>query len=147
VLDIISPCVTFNNSPESTKSYPFGKEHAHPLHDITFIPLAEEIILDDYEEYLGRDGDAAREVQMHDGTWIRLRPLGKDYDPTNKIEAMRILEEAHLKQELITGLIYIDRSRESMLDSLELVDTPLVHLAEERVRPSREALAQTMAGL
>ena len=147
VLDIISPCVTFNNSPDSTKSYPFGKEHAHPLHDITFIPMAEEIILDDYEEYLGGNGDGVREVQMHDGTWIRLRPLGKDYDPTDKIEAMRVMEEAHLRQELVTGLIYITRDRPSMLDSLALVDTPLAHLTEAQMRPSRQALEQVMAGL
>ncbi len=147
VLDIISPCVTFNNSPDSTKSYPFGKDHAHPLHDITFIPLAEEIILEDYDEYLEGDGTTPREVQLHDGTYIQLRPLGSDYDPTDKIEALRRLEEAHLNQELITGLIYIDESRPSMVDSLELVDTPLVYLAEAELRPSREALARVMDSL
>ncbi len=143
VIDIISPCVTFNNSPDSTKSYPSGQEHEHPLHDITFIPLAEEIMLDEYEE--GNGDGRAREVQLHDGTWIRLRQLREDHDPTDKINAMRVLEEAHLKQELITGLIYIDDSRPSLIESLELVDTPLVHLSEDRLRPRREALERINA--
>ncbi|NPV68676.1 MAG: 2-oxoacid:ferredoxin oxidoreductase subunit beta [Anaerolineae bacterium] len=146
VLDIISPCVTFNNSPDSTKSFSYGKEHANPLHDITFIPLADEIILDDYEE-AESNGKKPREVQLHDGTWIRLRPLAMDYDPTDKMAAMRVLEEAHLRQELLTGLIYYDNSRPTMIDSLQMVDTPLAHLSEAQMRPSREALEQVMASL
>ena len=145
VLDIISPCVTFNNSPDSTKSFPYGKEHANPLHDITFIPLAEEIVLDDYEESDG--GGKSREVQLHDGTFIRLRPLAADYDPSNKIEAMRILEEAHLSQEFITGLIYLDESRQSMTEQLHLIDTPLALLSEAQSRPGPEALERMMAML
>ncbi len=146
VLDIISPCVTFNNSPDSTKSFAYGKEHANPLHDITFIPQAEEIILEDYDE-LDNDGSKPREVQLHDGTWIRLRPLAKDYDPTNKLEALRVLEEAHINQQLITGLIYIDQTRQSMIDSLQLVETPLALLPEHQLRPGPEALKRIMAGL
>ncbi len=146
VLDIISPCVTFNNSPDSTKSFPYGKEHANPLHDITFIPLADEIILDDYEEE-DEDGRKPREVQLHDGTWIRLRPLAMDYDPTDKMAAMRVLEEARQKQELVTGLIYYDNSRPTMIDNLQMVDTPLAHLSEAQMRPGREALERVMASL
>jgi len=143
VLDIISPCVTFNNSPDSTKSFPYGKEHANPLHDITFIPLAEEIILDDFEESNGHG--KSREVQLHDGTFIRLRPVAQDYDPANKIEAMRVLEEAHMNQEFLTGLIYLDQSRQAMTDSLQLVDKPLALLTEAESRPSPEALQSIMA--
>lgn len=146
VLDIISPCVTFNNSPDSTKSFPYGKEHASPLHDISFIPLAEEIILDDYEE-AGDDGRKPREVQLHDGTWIRLRPLSGDYDPTDKLTAMRMLEESHMNQELMTGLIYYEDTRQPLMESLQLVDTPLAHLSEKQMRPSREMLDKVMASL
>jgi 2-oxoglutarate ferredoxin oxidoreductase subunit beta len=145
VLDIISPCVTFNNSPDSTKSFPYGKEHANPLHDITFIPLAEEIILEEFES--SENGEKSREVQLHDGTWLRLSPLASDYDPTDKFEAMRLLEDAHLRQELITGLIYIDDSRPSMIETLEVVETPLSHLEEAQLRPSAEALDKVMAAL
>ena len=140
VIDIVSPCVTFNNSPDSTKSFEYGKAHASPLHDITFIPLAEEIILDEFED----GAEKSREVQLHDGTWIRLRPLGKDHDPSDKFEAMRLLEEAHLNAELLTGLIYYDDTRPSMIDSLEVVDTPLALLDEARTRPSRDALQKMM---
>ncbi|MBN2469432.1 MAG: 2-oxoacid:ferredoxin oxidoreductase subunit beta [Anaerolineae bacterium] len=142
VLDIISPCVTFNNSPDSTKSFQYGKEHVSPLHDITFIPLAEEIILDELEE--GENGGKSREVQLHDGTWIRLRPLGKDHDPSDKFEAMRLLEEAHLNAELLTGLIYYDDSRPSMIDNLSVVDAPLALLEESQVRPGPEKLQEIM---
>ncbi len=142
VIDIVSPCVTFNNSPDSTKSFEYGKEHVSPLHDITFIPLAEEIMLDDLEE---GNGHRPREVELHDGTVIRLRALAVDYDPTNKIEAMRVLEQAHMNQELLTGLIFVDRDRPSMIDSLHLVDTPLALLEEQAVRPGPEALDRMMA--
>lgn len=141
VIDIVSPCVTFNNSPDSTKSFQYGKEHASPLHDITFIPLAEEIILEELED--GVNGKS-REVQLHDGTWIRLRPLEHDYDPTDKIEALRLLEEAHMEQELLTGLIYYDDTRPSMIESLGLVDTPLALLDEAKTRPAPEALDKIM---
>lgn len=141
VIDIISPCVTFNNSPDSTKSFQYGKEHVSPLHDITFIPLAEEIILDELE---GDGNGKSREVQLHDGTWIRLRPLEHDYDPTDKIEALRMLEEAHMDQELLTGLIYYDDDRPSMIESLGLIDTPLALLDADVARPGPEALDKIM---
>lgn len=143
VLDIISPCVTFNNSPDSTKSFPYVKDHQHPLHDISFIPLAEEIILEEFEDS-DDEGQRSRDVQLHDGTWIRLKPLETDYDPTNKLEAMRVLEEAHMKQEMVMGLLYYDDSRQSMTDSMDLVDNPLAKLTDRQARPDRAALDRIM---
>src|SRR5215210_2400950 len=104
VIDIISPCVTFNNHEESTKSYPYGKEHEERIHDITFVPKRDEIVVD-YEP------GTVKEVQLHDGPVIQLRKLERDYDPTDKIQAMRLLIEAEEKREFITGLIYINESR------------------------------------
>jgi len=140
VLDIISPCVTFNNDEDSTKSYPYGKAHEEVINDFTFIPAREEITVD-YAE-----GETI-DVHMHDGAILRLRKLDERHDPTDRVAAMRLLEEAHEKREFITGLLYINESRPSFPELEHLPQTPLAHLPEQRVRPSREALAQIMARL
>jgi 2-oxoglutarate ferredoxin oxidoreductase subunit beta len=140
VLDIISPCVTFNNEEDSTKSYPYGKAHEEVINDFTFIPAREEITVD-YAE-----GETI-DVEMHDGSLIRLRKLDSRHDPTDRFAAMRILEEAREKREFITGLLYVNESRPSFPELERLPTTPLVHLPAERLRPSREALARIIAGL
>lgn len=140
VLDIISPCVTFNNHEESTKSYPYGKAHEERLHDITFVPAYEEIQVD-YEPGTGMS------VKMHDGPTIQLKKLDREYDPTNKIKAMSLLSEAEDKQEFITGLIYINEARGTLQDVLRLPQSALAHLAQEQVRPGPEALERVMAAM
>lgn len=140
VLDIISPCVTFNNNEDSTKSYPYGKAHEERLHDISFIEAKEEIVVD-------YDPGTTRLVKMHDGPTIQLRKLGTDYDPTSRAAATALLEEAQAKQEFITGLLYINESRATMPELYNLPQTPLIALKEEQLRPSREALAQVMVDL
>jgi len=138
VLDIISPCVTFNNHEESTKSYPYGKAHAERLHDINFIQQYEEIKVD-------YDPGTVIEVKMHDGPTIQLKKLDREYDPTSKQAAINMLLEAEEKGEFITGLIYINESRPTLHDVQRLPETPLVHLPEEQLRPPREALDKLMA--
>jgi 2-oxoglutarate ferredoxin oxidoreductase subunit beta len=138
VLDIISPCVTFNNHEESTKSYPYGKAHEEPLHDITFVQSFDEIQVD-YEP--GED----RLVKMHDGPTIKLKKLERDYDPTNRLAALGLLLEAQEKQEFITGLIYYNEGRQTLPEVMSLDDTPLAEMPAERLRPSRDALAAVMA--
>ncbi|HEX8598309.1 MAG TPA: 2-oxoacid:ferredoxin oxidoreductase subunit beta [Chloroflexia bacterium] len=140
VLDIISPCVTFNNHEESTKSYPYGKAHEERLHDITFVPAYEEISVD-YEPGTNID------VQLHDGPTIQLRKLDRDYDPRDKVSALRLLVEAQQKQEFITGLIYINEGRGTLHDTAHLTGTPLTQLQEEQLRPSRESLDKLMAAM
>ena len=138
VLDIISPCVTFNNHEESTKSYPYGKAHEEPLHDITFVQKFEEIQVD-YEP-----GEETI-VKMHDGPAIRLKKLDRDYDPTDKFAAVRLLLEAQQNQDFVTGLIYYNEERPTLPDMMSLDDTPLADMPDERIRPPREALAQLLA--
>jgi 2-oxoglutarate ferredoxin oxidoreductase subunit beta len=140
VLDIISPCVTFNNHEESTKSYPFGKAHEERIHDITFVEKKEEIQVD-------YDPGTTQIVQMHDGPVIKLSKLDREYDPTNKAKAVALLQEAHAKQELITGLIYIDQTRQTLPEVHNMHRTPLAHLSTEQLRPSKDALAKVMADL
>lgn len=140
VLDIISPCVTFNNSEQSTKSYPYGKAHEDPLHDITFVPYFEEITVD-YEP------GTVKDVELHDGSVIQLRKIEEDYDPTDRLAAIRLLEHARAEQQFITGLIYINESRPTFVELMDLPETPLVHLNPEQLRPPREKLDEVMAEL
>jgi 2-oxoglutarate ferredoxin oxidoreductase subunit beta len=133
VLDIISPCVTFNNQDQAVHSYSWGKEHEVALHDLAYVPPAEEILVDYIE-------GESKEVTMHDGSKIVLKKLERDYDPTDRAAAMRVLEEANAKQWLITGLIYINTGQPSVIDIYNLPDTPLNRLPERRLRPPRETI-------
>ena len=141
VLDIISPCVAFNNEDTSTKSYGYGKENEVPLHGIGFVPKEAEIEIDAYDP-----GDM-RVVRMHDGSYIQLRKLESDYDPTDRMGAMHRLMWAQEKREFITGLIYLDASRPSLAETSRLVSEPLSALDETQVRPGQDVLAKLMSGL
>lgn len=140
VLDIISPCVTFNNHEESTKSYPYGKAHEERIHDISFIERKEEIQVD-------YDPGTTQIVQLHDGPIIQLRKLEEDYDPTSRAQAIKLLEEAHAKQEFITGLLYIDQSRQTLPEMHNLPRTALADLPEEKLRPSKATFDKLLGEL
>jgi 2-oxoglutarate ferredoxin oxidoreductase subunit beta len=137
VLDIISPCVTFNNRDESTKSYAWGRKYEEPLHDVTWVPEREEIKVD-YEP-----GNVI-DVEMHDGSQIVLKKLEKDYNPTDRIAALKMLEETCCGGVLVTGLIYFNKEQPP-LDAIEnLVETPLSRLTEKELRPSAQSLQELM---
>lgn len=154
VLDIISPCVTFNNHAESTKSYTFGKEHEEALQDINFVQAYEEIEVD-YE------AGSVQEVKLHDGPAILLRKVEakkgdkggeqstngtpRYHDPTDKLAAIKLLEEARANQEFITGLLYINEERPTLTDLEQLPETPLTAMTAEQLRPTREAFASVLA--
>jgi 2-oxoglutarate/2-oxoacid ferredoxin oxidoreductase subunit beta len=140
VLDIISPCVTFNNQENAYHSYAWGKDHEEPLHEISYIAPRNEIIL---EEEM-REGEI-REVSMHDGSIVILKNLEKDYNPTDRFEALRVLAEAEQKNWLATGLIYIETDKPSLTDIYNLVDTPLNRLEEADLRPVREKIDEVNA--
>jgi 2-oxoglutarate/2-oxoacid ferredoxin oxidoreductase subunit beta len=137
VLDIISPCVSFNDHEDSTKSYAWGKSHEEVVSDFSFVPARNEITVD-YEE-----GSTAV-VEMHDGSHIVLKKLDNDYNPTDKYAAMKLLEEAHQKQEFITGLIYINEQRPALPELEHLPQAPLAQLPAERLRPSPGVLDSLM---
>jgi 2-oxoglutarate ferredoxin oxidoreductase subunit beta len=141
VLDIISPCVTFNNHDESTKSYSWGKAQETPLNELNFVPDYAEITID--SQYEGE-----LQVAMHDGSRIVLKKLDPDYDPTDKLNAFRTLEEARQKQEFITGLIYVnEQERPDLHELLHYTGTPLVYLPDEKLRPDRATLNKVLATL
>ncbi len=141
VLDIISPCVAFNNDDASTKSYSYGREHEEPLHEVGYVPLTEEIVLE------GQDPGEMRVVELHDGSFIKLRKLERDYDPRDRLAALSRLQEAESREELITGLVYYNPDRPALAEVENMVDTPLAHLSDAQLRPPKEALETLMAGL
>lgn len=138
ILDIISPCVAFNNADISRKSYTWGKKHEEPLHGLDYIPVREEIYIDEYAP------GEVQPVQLHDGSHIVLRKLEADYDPSDRSRAMGRLEEALQKDEFITGLIYFDDSRENLAEVEDLSETPLSRLPTESLRPSRQKFDEVM---
>src|SRR5258706_9988974 len=137
MLDIVSPCVTFNDHEGSTKSYKYMKDHDEPIHDVSFVPFFEDISVD-YE------AGSATEVTMHDGSRLRLRKLEEDYDPTNRIEAMKRLHEAHEKGEVLTGIFFVDTKKPNFIELLNMTEAPLATLPESVIRPGREALETVM---
>src|SRR5262250_1586547 len=140
MLDVVSPCVTFNDHEGSTKSYKYMKDHDEPLQEINFIPVFEDIAV----EY---DPGTTMEVSMHDGSRLRLRKIEEDYDPTDKIHAITRLNEARKDGELLTGVLYVNTQSPTFLDMLNITDEPLATLSAARVRPGREVLEQVMEEL
>lgn len=136
ILDIISPCVTFNNQDLSLHSYSWVKEHESPLHQLAYVPQKEEITIDDF------DKGSVREVAMHDGSMIVFKKLEREYDPTNRTEAIKMLEEAIRRNWLVTGLIYVDPEKPSIFDMYEMGDEPLNRLPNESLRPDKKSLQQ-----
>jgi 2-oxoglutarate ferredoxin oxidoreductase subunit beta len=137
LLDVISPCVTFNDHEGSTKSYKYMQEHDQEVGELDFVAQFEDISVD-------YDHNTTVDVQMHDGSHLRLRKLHEDYDPTDKTRAVDILMETHGNGEVLTGVFYIDTQKPDFTSLLNLVDEPLATLASERVRPSPEVLATMM---
>src|SRR2546426_5601068 len=140
MLDIVSPCVTFNDHEGSTKSYKYMKDHEEPLQDINFVPVFEEINV----EY---DPGTTVEVTMHDGSRLRLRKLEEDYDPTDKVQSIKRLMEAHEKGEILTGVFYVNTQAPNFIEMLNMTEHPLTTLPESAVRPGREVLEQVMEEL
>jgi 2-oxoglutarate ferredoxin oxidoreductase subunit beta len=140
MLDVVSPCVTFNDHEGSTKSYQYMKDHEEPLHEVSFVPHFEEIDVE-YEP------GSALDVRMHDGSHLRLRKLEEDYDPRDQGMAMERLHDAHQKGEVLTGVFYVNPDKPTFLDMLNMTEDPLATLPQDRVRPPREALEAAMAEL
>jgi 2-oxoglutarate/2-oxoacid ferredoxin oxidoreductase subunit beta len=138
MLDVISPCVTFNDHEGSTKSYKYMQEHEEAISEVGFVPHFEDISI----EY---DPGSTYDVTMHDGSHLRLRKLHDDYNPTSRTTAVRALMEAHERGEVLTGIFYVDTAKLSFTELLDLVDEPLATLPEERTRPSKQVLQEIMS--
>ena len=137
MIDVISPCVTFNDHEGSTKSYAYVKDHDEPLGEVSFVPFFEDISI----EY---DPGTTTQVQMHDGSKLYLKKMAEDYDPTDKLNAVRTIHETSRRGEFATGILYIEPDKPDFLELLNIVDEPLATLPTERVRPGREVLNEIM---
>ncbi|HXZ32872.1 MAG TPA: 2-oxoacid:ferredoxin oxidoreductase subunit beta [Terriglobales bacterium] len=140
MLDVVSPCVTFNDHEGSTKSYKYMKDHEEPIQDINFIPAFEEIDVD-------YDPGATVQVTMHDGSRLQLHKIEEDYDPTDRVRAITRLHEARDKGEVLTGVFYVNPTAPTFMDVLNVVDDRLATLPESVVRPGREVLEEVMQDL
>jgi 2-oxoglutarate ferredoxin oxidoreductase subunit beta len=125
--------VTFNNSDEAFHSYAWGKSHEVALHELSFVPPVKAIKVQ-YEK-----GETL-EVPLYDGTHIILKKLAQDYEPTHRARALAMLEKANDKNELITGLIYINPKQKALFDLYNLPETALNRLSVDKLRPTLESL-------
>ena len=139
VIDVISPCVTFNDHQGSTKSYEYVRDHREDLHQIGFVPSFDEIHLDE-----GQEPGQVREVRLHDGSHILLKSVEADYDPSDKLNAINTLEKAAEEGHLLTGLFYVDTKKPDFLDLLNLDDQPIARLPASKLRPPKAALETVM---
>jgi 2-oxoglutarate ferredoxin oxidoreductase subunit beta len=140
MLDVVSPCVTFNDHEGSTKSYKYVIEHEESLQEMSFVPHFEVIDV----EY---DPGTTVDVTMHDGSHLRLRKLEENYDPTDRIAAMTRLSEAHKRGEVLTGVFYVNTKAPSFIDMLNMVEEPLATLPASITRPGPEVLKAAMEEL
>jgi 2-oxoglutarate ferredoxin oxidoreductase subunit beta len=140
VIDVVSPCVTFNDHEGSTKSYSYMKEHEEMLHDLSFVPSFEEISVEIAE-------GEVRDVELHDGSHLRIRKLHRDYDPTSRLAAVAAIEEAEKKHEVLTGVLYVNTGKPNFLEMLHLAEEPLATLPQSKVRPPKEVLDEIMEEL
>jgi len=140
LIDVLSPCVTFNDHDGSTKSYSHVKDHDEPLGEVSFVPYFDDIEV----EY---DPGTTKEVEMHDGSRLYLKKVAEDYDPTHKAAALRLLRETAQRGVFATGVLYVEPDRPSFVDLLNIVDEPLATLPLERVRPPKSALDEIMESL
>src|ERR1051326_4125341 len=140
IIDVISPCVTFNDQEGSTKSYSYMKEHEFMLHELDYVPSYEDISVEIPE-------GGFMDVQMHDGSHLRIRKLDRDFDPTDRLAALAVLEEAEKKGEVLTGVLYVNTHKPTFMELLNMGDEPLGTPPQSKVRPPKTVLDQVMEEL
>ncbi|MGC9953016.1 MAG: 2-oxoacid:ferredoxin oxidoreductase subunit beta [Rhizomicrobium sp.] len=133
VLDVISPCVTFNNHAGSTKSFDFVRDHNEAVNKLDYVPAEKEITVD-YEE------GTTEMVRQHDGSLLKLAKLRPDYDPSSRVAAMAYLRDRHEAGEIATGLLYLDAEPEDLHGHLGTIDTAINRLKQEELCPGADAL-------
>ncbi|MDA1236048.1 MAG: 2-oxoacid:ferredoxin oxidoreductase subunit beta [Acidobacteria bacterium] len=142
VIDVISPCVTFNDHQGSTKSYEYVREKQENLQTVGFVPFFDEIQLEE-EQVPGE----VREVTMHDGSKLLLKRVEQDYDPADRVKAIELIERSGEEGHLLTGVFYVNTERPTFIDMLNLDEQPLGTLPADRVRPPKSALDEVMEEL
>ena len=134
LIDVISPCVTFNNNDESMKSYGYVKENEITLHMADYIPHFNPITEVEVPEGHYRD------ITLHDGSTIRLETISKEHDPSDAVAALTALHQAETNAKHVTGLLYFDNTKASLAEDLGLVEKPLIDIADDELRPDKSTL-------
>ncbi len=137
LVDVVSPCVSFNDHETSTKSYRYTRSHYQEIAPVDFVPLRREITAD-------AGDDSVVSVQMHDGSLVRFRKVATDYDPRDRDAAYALVRERQARGEVVTGLLFIDESADDMHAVSATVDQPLIDLPYEQLCPGNGALAALM---
>jgi 2-oxoglutarate ferredoxin oxidoreductase subunit beta len=137
LIDVISPCVTFNDHPGSTKSYLYTRKHEVKATEADFVPPASEILAT-----IGQNGAVA--VPMHDGSVVRFKGVPEDYDPTSREKVYSYLQEHHGNGEVVTGLLYVDESVQDLHELNQTPDVSLTSVPYEKLCPGSAALDQLM---
>lgn len=138
LVDVISPCVAFNNEDDSRKSYAYGRANEVPLQELGYVPVRDDIVVE------GHQPGETRVIDLHDGSQLALAKIEEGYDPGDPMVALQRLREADRAGQVLTGLLYFDPSRPSYAESARLGDVPLAGLPESRLRPTREALGRVL---
>jgi 2-oxoglutarate ferredoxin oxidoreductase subunit beta len=139
-IDVVSPCIAFNNHPGSTKSYEYVREHNEAVNRMDVVLPRAEIAVDYGEGEL-------LEVAQHDGSLLRLRKLDADYDPRDRIHAMNLLQQRQARGEVVTGLLYVDADAEDLHLHLNTISGPLNGLGAAELNPGEAALDRINAAL
>jgi len=137
-INVISPCVTFNNNVGSTKSYDYVREHVEATATFDFVPVMKEIRAD-YE------AGSVADLNMHDGSLIRLHKLAKDWNPLDRFSAINAVQTAKAKNEILTGLLYLNPNAQELHELLETSDKPLNTLTEPELCPGSATLEEINA--
>jgi len=140
VIDVVSPCVTFNDHVGSTKSYAYMKDHDLVLNELDYVPAYEDIAVEIPE-------GEAMDVELHNGSHVRIRKLGRDFDPTSRLAGLAAIDEARTKGEVLTGVLHINTGKPTFVDMMSLPDEAIATLPESKVRPSRAVLEEVMEEL
>ena len=134
IIDVISPCVTFNNNDESYKSFRYVKNNDTELHTLDYIPHFNPI------EEVEVPSGGYKDVQLHDGSYIRLETISEEHDVSDRVMALEAIHKADVKEKHVTGLLYFEEGMETLDETENLVDTPLANLPDEMMRPDKKSL-------
>jgi 2-oxoglutarate ferredoxin oxidoreductase subunit beta len=135
LVDVISPCVTFNDHAGSTKSYLYTRKHQLRATEADFVPPASEIVAN-----IGQSGGGATSVTMHDGSVVRFKAVPADYDPTDRRAVFNYLHEQQGQGEVVTGLLFLDESVADLHDMNQTSETPLSRMPYEKLCPGSDEL-------
>ena len=141
LIDVISPCVTFNNNDESLRSYGYVKDNSAELHSVGYIPHFSPL------EQVEVPAGSYRDITLHDGSTMRLETISEDHDISDAVAALGALHKADAERKHVMGLLYFDGEKPSLEADLDLHETPIVEMGEDILRPSPEQLDKVISAL